>query len=952
MMGRGGAARCARTAAVRGRAAGFLVLGALLGALFGAAPAPAQVPTSEQIQLLQSLSPAQREAALQALRQGGELSVSPRIGLQPFGLSGAGPAPAAPAASAVPGAEPTEAGFGAINATAAMAAPPPPRVLGGDTVVVGLRPPLVGDQPIPQGATLPGRPWNETTFRVDRDGRLWLPGEAPLQVLGWTEAQVADAVSSLPYALGEEQDDGERLRQEVMVRILPRVDLVSGLGVQPFGYGFLADPNGPFRPDPNAPVSKDYLVGPGDTFLIQIFGKESAEYELGVTRDGTLLIPKFGPMQVAGLPFDEARRLITDRIEGQSIGVKVGVTMGQLRTVQVFVLGDVVRPGAQVLSAFATPLYALMAAGGVRPNGSLRHVAVKRAGKPIAAIDLYDVLLNGDTSHYDRLQSGDVVLVPPVSSQVVVGGLVRRPAIYELMGGETVADVLALAGGVSADGNGSAVRLRRVDAEKGQDVRDLGPDQLAIPVRDGDVVQVFPRVAPDSGAVTLRGHVAGPGQYAWLPGMRLTDLLPMPAGQLLDTDPSYVLVIRQKEDRRDYFQADLAAAEADPAGPENLALEAGDEVMLFGLEEDRAQTLQPEVMRIRHMAVAGRLPDRSVEVEGEVHFPGRFPLTEGMRLTDLLEAAGDVNVRAYPYEVEITRFTILPRGERRETEYLRVDLSRAHEGVPGNDPLLSPDDMVHVRAMPSWQGEVVHIAGEVRFPGNYVIERGETVTSLIERAGGLTDEAFLEGAFFQREEVRKQEQDQLDRLSRSFEQDLVRLATEPISFGTGDRGQALVAGKQLLEMTRQARATGRVAVRLERAKDGTVTVADASLRLVGKDRLIIPRRPDSVLVVGEVYHPTAYLYRKGERVDDYIDRSGGINKRGDRKSVLVVHPGGSVTAVTVGRFHSGGRVTLGDTIVVPQKVSAFSGLKLATDVTQILYQLAITAASAKAIGVF
>lgn len=944
MKGTGRTAACGAGWARRWRLALVALPAVLAAAALAAGAAVAQVPTSDQIQLLQSLGPSQREAALQALRQGGDLSISPRIGMQAYGLPGV-PGTTAPTAlpgTKVPMAAPGEGGLTVVPGTGAFVPAPSAKVLAGDALVIGQRDPLDRTEPIPPGATLPGRPWDETTYRVDRDGRLWLPSEDPLRVLGWTEAQVAQAVSSLAYAKG----------REVKVRILPRADLLTGLGVRPFGYDVLRNPYGPYQPDPNAPVSKDYVVGPGDTFLIQIFGKESAEYELGVTREGTLLIPKFGPMQVAGLPFDEARRLITDWIEGQAIGVRVGVTMGQLRTIQVFVLGDVERPGAQVLSAFATPLHALMAAGGVRPNGSLRRVSVKRAGKPVSAIDLYAVLLKGDTSGYERLQSGDVVLVPPVSGKVIVGGLVRRPAIYELTGGETVADVLALAGGTSADADRAAIRLRRLDPEKGQEVRDLGPDEMATPVRDGDVVQVFPRLAPDTGVVTLRGHVGGPGQYAWIRGMRLTDLLPMPAGQLLDTDLSYVLVARQVGERRIYLQADLADAESDPAGPDNLALQSGDEVMLFGLEEDRAETLVPEIRLIERLAVAGRLPDRSVEVEGEVHFPGRFPLSEGMRLTDLLAAAGDVNLRAYPYEVEITRFIMAPRAERRETEHLRVDLSRAREGGPESDPLLTPDDLVHVRAMPAWQGEVVHVSGEVRFPGNYVIEQGETVTSLVQRAGGLTDEAFLKGAFFQREEVRRQEQEELDRLSRTFEQDLVRLATEPAGFGTGDRGQALVAGKELLQMTRATRATGRMSIRLVQQKDGTVAVADAPLRLMGGDRLTIPRRPDSVLVVGQVYHPTAHLYRKGERVDDYIDRSGGINKRGDRKSVLVVHPDGSVTAVRVGWLHSGGRVVLGDTIVVPQKVSFFSGLKLATDVTQILYQLAITAASAKAIGVF
>jgi polysaccharide export outer membrane protein len=937
--GRKSAARRARRSVGRllALAAGLLVVVPVLALTAGGAFA--QVPTSDQIQLLQSLGPAQREAALQALRQGGDLSVSPRTGMNPFGLPGEGPG-----ASGTP-VEGMTATQGGEAAQAATQVPLPSVVRPGDALVIGLRDPLPRTEPIPSGAVLPDRPWDERTFHVDRDGRLWLPSEDPLQVMGWTEDEVAQAISSLAYAR----------KKEVMARILPRSDLVTGLGVRPFGYDIFTGPQGPPFPDPNAPVSKDYQVGPGDTFLIQIFGKESAEYELGVTRDGTLLVPKFGPMQVAGLPFDEARRMITERIEGRSIGVKVAVTMGQLRTLQVFVLGDVVRPGAQVVSAFATPLHALMAAGGVLPNGSLRHVVVKHGGKLLATVDLYDVLLKGDTAGYGRLQSGDVVFVPPVSAKVVVAGLVRRPAVYEMMGGETVADVLALAGGITAAGDRAAIRLRRLDTrddgQSVQEVRDLGPDQLATPVRDGDVVQVFPRLAPDTGAVTVRGHVAGPGQYAWVPGMRLTDLFPAPAGQLLDTDLSYVLVIRPTQERKFYLQTNLADAEANPSGPANLALMPDDQVLVFGLDEDRAQALVPEVAEIRREAVAGVSPDRTVRVEGEVHFNGEFPLSEGMHLTDLIAAAGDVTARAYPYEVEITRFTIAPHGERRETEHIRVDLAAARKGEPGADPLMAPDDVVHVRATPEWQGEVVNVSGEVRFPGNYVIEQGETVTSLIARAGGLTDEAFLPGAFFQREDVRRQEQAELDRLSRTFEQDLVRVATQPVSFGTGDRSQALVAGKELLQMTREAKATGRVAIHLEQENDGSVVVKDAPLRLMGSDRIIIPRRPDSVLVVGEVYHPTAHLYRKGERVDDYIGRSGGMTKFGDHKSVLVVHADGSVTAVKVGWLHSGGRVALGDTIVVPQRVSLFSGLKLATDVTQILYQLAITAAAAHAIGV-
>jgi len=912
----------------------------LAGALVPAAWA--QSPTSDQIRLLQQLSPVQRDAALEALRQGGELSISPRMGRGPFGLSSdttAGTeARVGGAAESTPKENPQ---FGTEQATLPyFQAPPPPRVMAGDELVVATRP---RTEPPAQGEEAPPKPpWSEQRFRVDRDGRMWIPGESPLAVLGWTVDEVAQAVAGLALGQG----------REVQVRLLPRPDQIGGLGLKPFGYDLFADRAGPYRPDPNAPVTKDYVVGPGDTFLIQLFGKESAEYELGVTRDGTLLVPRFGPLQVAGLPFDQARQLITRRIKEQAIGVEVGVTMGQLRTIQVFVLGDVVRPGMQVLSAFATPLHALLAAGGETPNGSLRHVEVKRNGKAEADIDLYDVLLSGDTSGYGRLQPGDVVFVPPVSALVAVAGLVRRPAVYEMKGGETVADMLRLAGGLSADADRAAIRVQRTDPERGAQVLDLAPGGQTLPVQDGDLVQVFPQVAPVSRSVLVRGHVAAPGVYAWREGMRLKDLFPLPTGMLADTDPAFVLVARDVDGLRTYFQSSLSDALAHPDGPADLALQDGDEVFTFREGENRAATLAPEVSQLQRVAVAGRQPDRTVEVRGEVHYPGPYPLTEGMHLTDLLMAAGDVNERAYPYAVEITRFALAPHGEGRQTEHLLVDLSQARQGVPMDNVALQPDDRVSIRTMPDWQGETVTLTGEVRFPGSYVIEDGETVGSVIARAGGLTEDAFLPGAVFQREAVRRQEQEEIDRLSRTFEQDLVRVATEPATFGSGDRGQALGAGRELLRMIRQTKATGRMSLTLERDAAGSVVVKEATLRLIGGDALHIPRRPDSVLVVGEVYHPTAHLFRNNERVRDYVNLSGGINKRGSGSDVLVIHANGSVTRVTVGRVHRGEKVDLGDTIVVPQKIITFSSLKLATDVTQILYQLAITAASAKAIGVF
>lgn len=786
---------------------------------------------------------------------------------------------------------------------------------------------------------------NEVRYRVDREGRLWIPGEEPFFVLGWTLPEVRAALSTLDFGKGK----------DLSLRLMPRSGRLTGLGVLPFGYDILRGDGRTITPDPRAPVSKDYVIGPGDTILIQLFGKEHGEYELGVTRDGTLLIPKFGPVQVAGLPYDEVRNLITTRIQQQALGVEVGVTMGALRSIEVFVLGDVELPGLHTISALSTPIHALYAARGVRENGSLRKVEVKRDGKLISRLDLYDFLLKGDSSGQQRLDSGDVVFVPPLSGVVAVSGMVRRPAIYELLGGETVADIIALAGGISATGNRAAIRLQRLDPVEGQQVRDLSETELDTELRDGDILRVFPKLSGTENTVFLGGHVAVPGEYPWHEGMRLVNLLPTADRLLKGADIEFVLITREREDQRipEYLQTNLSAAMADPGSPDNVALLEGDQVTVFSMEEDRVAILRPEVERLEHLAVAGRVPAETITIGGEVHHEGRFPMTRGMRLLNALAAAGDATQRAFPHQALITRFTLAPDGARRETEHITVDLAAAREGNLKENPELRPGDHIMIHRVPEWQGETVRVSGEVRFPGEYVIERGDTLSDLIERAGGLTDFSFPEGAVFTRLEIRHKAEQEWQRLIRELEEQLVQLTVEPASFGkeTG-RAESLAAGRQLLGMMKQTEMTGRIAIQLTRDKSGRAVIEGTEPQLRNGDEIIIPRRPDSVLVLGEVYRPTAHLFQRKQNVRDFVKRSGGITDRGNPKNVILVRANGSVESVRVGRFHSGGRVQLGDTIVIPKKIETFSMLKLATDVSQVLYQVAISAASAKAVGAF
>jgi len=780
--------------------------------------------------------------------------------------------------------------------------------------------------------------------RIDREGRLWLPGEAPLTVMGWSLSEVRATISTLPFASG----------RPLGLRILPRSERLSGLGVQPFGYDILRSGNATL-PDPRAPVAKDYVVGPGDTFLLQLFGKESAEYNLAVTRDGTLLIPRFGPLQVAGLSYDEVHKLIRSRIRSQSIGVEVGVTMGTLRSIQVFVLGDVEKPGLYGLSAMSTPIHALYAAGGVRPNGSLRRVEVKRNGKSIGVVDLYDFLLSGNSRAHLRLESGDVVLVPPVEGLVAVAGMVRRAAIYELKGGETAADMLTLAGGLSAEGNEAAIRLQRLEPVRGQSVRDLGSAELVLPVQDGDVLRVYPKFGGVLHTIRIGGHVVEPGEYPWSTGMRLTDLVQDMGRLLPGADPDFILVARMEQPGTApaYYQTSLREALLHPESDANLALHEQDRILVFSVDDDRATLLRPEVDQLSRTAVAGKIPDRTVAIDGEVHHVGRYPLTSGMRLMDLLAAAGSTTGRAFPHQVLITRFSLSGNGEQREASHITVDLEKARAGSAGDNLQLQPGDRVMVRSVPSWQGGAVMLSGEVKFPGRYVIGEGETVGDLVKRAGGLTEHAYLDGVVFTREEVRRQATREWGRAIEDLEKEIAWLQgdTSPI-IDEAQRHRSVAAGNQLLQSMREADLPGRVAIQLRSRRDGNVEVVGGQVTLAAGDRLHIPRQPDSVLVLGEVFHPTAHLYRSGKHMKFYVASSGGITRYGDRRRVLVVRADGSVRQAKIGWLRSGLSVHAGDVVVVPKKLETYSALRMATDITQILYQLAVSTAAAKAVGVF
>jgi polysaccharide export outer membrane protein len=729
-----------------------------------------------------------------------------------------------------------------------------------------------------------------------------------------------------------------------------------------FGYDLFAGAPTTFAPATDIPMTADYVIGPGDTVQVQLFGKEPAKYSLVVTREGALQFPEIGPVSVAGLTFPEMKRVLEARIEEQMIGRKVTINMGALRSIRVFILGDANRPGSYTVSALSTMTNALFVSGGVKPIGSLRDIQLKRQGKVVGRLDLYDLLLRGDTSSDARLQPGDVIFIPPVGASIGVAGEVRRPAIYELRKERTVEQAVALAGGLLPTAYPQATQIERINTRGERTLVDLDistPAGRQARVAEGDVLRVYSVLEKMEDIVLLTGHVQRPGGYQWRKGMRVADLIPSIENDLLPRpDLDYALLRRElrPDHRVEAFSVRLGEAVQNPLSGANVELQPRDELMVFGFSGDRDELVEPLVEELREGATFQQ-PARVVNVGGLVRLPGDYPLEAGMRVSDLIRAGGGLAEAAYALGAEVTRYAVV-EGSYREVEHIDVDLAPILKGEKSADLLLKPYDTLHIKRLPEWAtADTVEIMGEVRFPGTYAIARGEQLSKLLERAGGVTDMAFPEGAFFVREELREREKQRLAELSRKLEVDLASLALQLAQEDTKQQ-PSLEIVRSLADQLRGVEPTGRLVIDLPKlirdTRGGRRSEFDVTL--MDGDQLFIPPITQEVTVTGEVFYPTSHLYKKGLDRDKYVNMSGGATAKADRKRIYVVRANGSVATASASTswFEAvdPDEVSPGDTIVVPLDVERVRPISLWTSVSQIVYQLAIAAASAKAVGVF
>jgi polysaccharide biosynthesis/export protein len=781
-------------------------------------------------------------------------------------------------------------------------------------------------------------------YQLSAEGVLNLPGFEGIPLGGLTEFQATIRLQADP-ALRE---------LDVSLIRLP-LKKIGTAALKPFGYDLFDRAPSTFAPVTNVPVPADYVVGPGDELDVQLYGNENRNLNLIVGRDGRVSFPELGPISVGGQRFNTVKADIERRVERQMIGVRASVTMGDTRSIRVFVLGEAKRPGSYTISGLGTVTSALFAAGGVKLIGSLRDIQLKRQGEVIRRLDLYDMLIRGDTTDDAKLLPGDVVFIPPAGPTVTVDGEVRRPAIYEIKDETSAADAVRLAGGLTAEADVMRASLTRIDEGQRRIVLQadvLGSRAPVQALRNGDRLRIA-RLRPtlDAG-VLVQGHVHAPSAFAFRQGMRLTDVIGSVDELRPNADQRYVLIRRElPRDRRIVaVSADLAAALAAPGSDADEPLAPRDQITVFDLESGRERVIKPLLDDIRLQSTSER-PTELVRIDGKARVPGEYPLEPGMTVKDLIRAGGSLSDAAYGGTAELTRYEVV-NGESRRTRLIDVDLAAVMRGDPTADIALQPFDSLSIKEVPEWGSqEEVRLDGELRFPGRYSIKRGETLKSVIARAGGLTEHAFIEGSVFTRAELKEREQKQLDVLANRLQNDLVTLALQGAAANQAQAGTALSVGQALLAQLRSSDAVGRLVINLRSAMEAPLgSAADIVLR--DGDRLIVPKFQQEVTVIGEVQNATSHLFRPGLDRDEYISLSGGATRRGDRGKIYVVRADGSVVANEGGRWFSRSSVSMrpGDTVVIPLDTERLPALPFWQAVSQIIANLAISAAAINSFG--
>jgi polysaccharide export outer membrane protein len=797
--------------------------------------------------------------------------------------------------------------------------------------------------------------------------------------------------------------------------------------IKPFGYDVFANAPYTFAPTMDIAIPEGYIIGPGDKLSIQVFGKETIDVEMAVSREGELVFPNLGAFKVAGLTFIELKQFISSKIKERIIGVNVVVGIASLRSMRVFVLGDAFKPGPYTLSSLSSVTHALFAAGGINDIGSLRNIQLKRSGKLIRTIDLYELLINGDSSADLLLQSGDVVFIAPVGRTVTVEGEVRRPAIYELKDSDTFADAIAMAGGFLPSAYAKSTIVERYNQSHLRSIVNIDltdESQLSAKVQKGDYIKVMQTAEMFAQSVTVIGAITRPGKYQWKKGQKVADLLPGIKSHLLtNADLNYTLIIRETDFARniEVLQLSLASAIADPSSEDNRLLLPSDKIIVFSnvskitdelitldtlaftqeelfkkekllakekyktklfwqkygeeniqydvdlkeeeatdlinqsiaqftggeVEEEidikelglfsRQRLLLPIIQKLKQQGGAG-LSIQLVEIDGQVKYPGVYPLAINGRVDDLVAAAGGVNESAYLAKADITRNKVNSYGVEKTS--LTINLASALKEEADDNVLLTSKDRLNIHTTPAWsENHVIELRGEFVFPGKYTIRRGESLGDLINKAGGLTKYAYARGSVFSRMKLKELEQQNLFKLASDLR---TEMASQSLTKDTA--GQSYEEAQMMLSDLTKTQPVGRLVIDLDRI----MVKNDYDVLLENGDVLYVPTMNNSINVIGQVQVTSSHVYDETLDAHDYLAQSGGSKKRADDSRIYIISANGRIKMMAGANWFSddeSSRLRPGDTIVVPLDAEYMNNLELWTNVTGIIYNSAVAIAA-------
>jgi protein involved in polysaccharide export with SLBB domain len=753
-----------------------------------------------------------------------------------------------------------------------------------------------------------------------------------------------------------------------------------------------------FSPYDLAPASPNYVIQPDDELRIRIWGQINYSGNLQVDRSGNIYLPQVGAVHVAGQPFSSLDQHMRQAVGRIFRNYDLSVDLGRIRSMQVYIAGQARRPGVYTVSALSTLVDALFASGGPSPQGSLRHILLKRAGKTIADFDLYELLVHGDKSQDVQLLPEDVLYIPPAGPQVAIVGSIRTPGIYELRDGDTIGNLIDMAGKTSALASDQHISVERIADQQYRQAMEVAFDKtgLATPLMDGDLLRVYPILPAYQKTVILRGNVANPGRFAWHDGMHLSDLIPDRAS-LVSRDywwkrshlglptPEFEPIINPNTQLLNYLRQQATSEARERATTQmpnamvnqpsnNMSSQALDGTGSQMTNDMTSQTVNGTASQtVNGMAT----PQSPYGQYGQYGQAGSTGSIAGPTQQSRQEFASD-GTNKKPDIVTVTtpeinwKFAVIERTDPKtlKTSLISFDLGKLVLDHDTNEDLaLEPGDVVTIFSQSDiqvpleQQTKYVYLEGEVAHAGVYSVRPGETLRDVVRRAGGLTPDAYLYGSEFTRESTRLLQQQRLNEYVQSVSAEAERSTQELAVVGTTsalnnetDVTESRDASQRLISRLSQIRATGRIVLQFTPSSQGVDEVPE--LALENGDHFIVPSKPATINVVGSVYNQNSFLFQKGETVNRYLKLAGGYNRNADESHAFIIRADGSVLGRNTVRNTFGilgadafnqVRMNPGDTIVVPDKLLRPSKLRYFIDWTQIFSQVALGAAAINAL---